>query len=44
MRIMFADTFYGPALLNPRDSSHSEALTGDRHFRQAGFVPLLHEP
>ena len=26
------------------DHGATEALTGDRHFRQAGFVPLLREP
>jgi predicted nucleic acid-binding protein len=26
------------------DSGATEALTGDRHFRQAGFIPMLGEP
>ena len=27
-----------------QDRGITEALTGDEHFRQAGFVPLLHQP
>ena len=59
MRVVFADSFYYLAILNPRDSAHAraltdcitflvmndtgstEALTGDHHFRQAGFQTLL---
>ena len=36
MKVVFADTFYFPALLND-----SEALTADHHFEQAGFKALL---
>jgi predicted nucleic acid-binding protein len=50
MRAVFADTFYFLALLDSREARHSaavaaacirEALTGDRHFEQAGLVALL---
>jgi predicted nucleic acid-binding protein len=44
----FADTFYFLAILNARDAMHekeqygvTDALTGDRHFEQAGFRALL---
>jgi hypothetical protein len=39
MSIAFADAFYFVALLNARDQI--QALTGDHHFEQAGFVALL---
>ena len=41
MTTVFAGTYY----FNPRDAAHghglNEALTGDRHFVQAGFIALL---
>ncbi len=49
----FADTFYFVALLNRKDRTDcisfivmqehglTEALTGDKHFEQAGFRALL---
>ena len=50
MKRAFGDSFFFIALLNPRDNYHQrtvalnelvDALTGDRHFAQAGFKLLL---
>ena len=47
MKPVFADAFYFVALLNRADQHHAkvtkltDALTGDRHFEQAGFKVLL---
>jgi hypothetical protein len=41
MRTVFADTFYFLALVDLSDRKISEALTGDKHFEQAGFSALL---
>ncbi|MGO9199604.1 MAG: hypothetical protein ACLQM8_03580 [Limisphaerales bacterium] len=45
MNTVFADTFYFVARLNRRDQHHERvlagALTGDKHFEQAGFAALL---
>jgi hypothetical protein len=38
MKRVFADTFFFLAYLNS-----GEALTGDHHFEQAGFVLLLRD-
>ena len=66
MRVVFADTGYWVALLNPHDDLHSkadkawsqtdcasfkimeeyrilEALACEKHFAQAGFVPLMRD-
>jgi hypothetical protein len=40
----FADSFVVLAMVNPADRKHRaavEALSGNRHFEQAGFVALL---
>jgi hypothetical protein len=48
MSTVFADSFYFIAQLNPADEAHgkataftTDALTGDHHFEQAGFIALL---
>ena len=41
MKTAFADTFYFLASLVMQEEGISEALTGDRHFEQAGFKALL---
>lgn len=47
MTSAFADTFYFLALLDTREERHlreegiTQALTGDKHFEQAGFTALL---
>jgi predicted nucleic acid-binding protein len=46
---LFLDTYFVQALLNPKDLHHARALTllpqdavtGDRHFVQAGFRALM---
>ncbi len=45
MRTVFVDAFYYLALLISfiamGDAGVTEALTGDHHFEQAGFIALL---
>lgn len=40
MKRLFADSFFFFAYLNADDGAH-KALTGEHHFRQAGFTALL---
>ncbi len=41
MNRYFADTFYCISFVVMEEFELTEALTGDRHFEQAGFVARL---